>query len=101
MRVRARLEIQKPKLPLDELGALSLSKRQIPRKHQTQKGGIELTLRLDGVSPYQYAPARISVVGRRSAEPVCALVWSSGLGDCLELGSWDLPAGDHGRTIDV
>jgi len=47
--------------------------------------------RLDGVSPYQCVPAKISVVGRRSAEPV----WGLEFGDWAWelLGSWELGFG--------
>ena len=65
---------------------------------KAQKNGIDLTARLDGVSPYQCVAAKISLAGRRSAEPVWRLILVMGLGDCLELGPWELGF-SRGRSL--
>src|SRR5207248_3965799 len=54
--------------------------------------------RLDRVSPYQCVLAKISLAGRLSAEPVWRLSLVMGLGDCLELGPWELGF-SRGRSL--
>src|SRR5438309_10496008 len=78
-------------------------KSQIPKSKsqgnsKAQKNGIDLTARLDGVSSYQCVLAKISLAGRRSAEPVWRLSLVMGLGDCLELGPWELGF-SRGRSL--
>src|SRR6266403_4755114 len=73
-------------------------KSQNPNPKETPKNGIDLTERLDGVSPYQCVLAKISLAGRRSAEPVWRLSLAMGLGDCLELGPWELGF-SRGRSL--
>jgi len=41
----------------------------LPSSNRIWQGFVPLGPRLDGVSPYQYGLAKISLVGRRSAEP--------------------------------
>src|SRR5437868_15480185 len=73
---------------------------------KAQKNGIDLTARLDRVSPYQCVLAKISLAGRRSAEPGLPpgfghVAWGLPGAWIFDLGSWALGAGDDCRTFNV